>query len=105
MKVWVWDVASGHEVFSAKGGGHGVAFSPDGKRLASGGKLWDTETGQELLSLPGDAYGIAFSLEAMNVSRLPYWRLIANDSGRWLQADVLKPANRLLALLSSDRNR
>lgn len=36
-----------------------MAFSPDGKRLATGGhddravKLWDTATGRELLSLEG----------------------------------------------------
>ncbi len=35
-----------------------MAFSPDGKRLATGGrehivKLWDAATGQELLTLKG----------------------------------------------------
>jgi hypothetical protein len=46
-----------------------VAYSPDGKRLASAGfrgtvKVWDAQTGQELLSLKGaGAYGngVAFS--------------------------------------------
>src|SRR5262249_577256 len=44
-----------------------VAFSPDGRRLATvgekkTGKIWDTETGQELLTLPvaGEVFGAAF---------------------------------------------
>jgi WD40 repeat protein len=41
-------------------GVHGVAFSPDGRRLATNGgtadeavKLWDLSTGRELVTLPG----------------------------------------------------
>ena len=54
------------------GNTHGVlsvAFSPDGKRLASGSrdktvKIWDTATGQEILTLKrhaGTVYTVAFS--------------------------------------------
>jgi WD40 repeat protein/serine/threonine protein kinase len=49
--------------------GHGafsVAYSPDGKRVASGSsnktvKVWDAQTGQELLSLNGAGINVAFS--------------------------------------------
>jgi WD40 repeat protein len=54
-----------------------VAFSPDGRRLATGGerntvKIWDVETGQELQTLwghNGEVYTVAFS---------------PDDAGRWV---------------------
>jgi WD40 repeat protein len=43
--------------------GKGMAFSPDGKRLLTGGqtlgpKVWDVATAQEALSLPGHSYAV-----------------------------------------------
>lgn len=68
----MWDTATGQELLTLKG--HtarvsGVAFSPDGKRLASSSgdqtvKLWDAATGQELLTLKGHSgrvWSVAFS--------------------------------------------
>src|SRR5205085_266025 len=62
----VWDAQTGQELLALKGSGNGVAFSPDGKRLASGiddvgVKVWDAQTGRELLTLKGSGNGVAFS--------------------------------------------
>ena len=60
------------------GPGLNVAFSPDGRRLATGGekntvKIWDVQTGEELQTLAGqhsgEVYALAFS---------------PNEDGRWV---------------------
>jgi WD40 repeat protein len=72
-KVKVWDVATGHEVLTLEvsvvgvnseqsafyGGCRSLAFSPDGRRLATGAGnnviVWDAENGKLLLTLKGTA--------------------------------------------------
>jgi WD40 repeat protein len=77
-EVRVWDAGTGHPVYNLHGHPScvwGVAFSPDGHRLASVGgprlsdtpgevKIWDMHTGQEVCTLRGHVrviYGVAFS--------------------------------------------
>ena len=72
QEVKVWDAQTGQEILSLRGhvgGLRSVAFSPDGRRLASAGldqtvKLWDAATGQEVLTLRGhidNVFCVAFS--------------------------------------------
>jgi WD40 repeat protein len=61
----VWDAQTGQETLTLKGHSGevtSVSFSPDGKRIVSGGgeypkpaeiKVWDAQTGQETLTLKG----------------------------------------------------
>jgi WD40 repeat protein len=75
--VKLWDATRleekqvARQTLSAQNSGPGltVAFSPDGRRLVTGGegntvKIWDVETGQVLQTLrghSGDVYTVAFS--------------------------------------------
>jgi WD40 repeat protein len=77
--VKLWDMITGQEVLTLHGHANeinGVAFSPDGRRLASAStdgtvKLWDTITGQEVLTLRGHANeinGVAFSPDGYQIA-------------------------------------
>jgi len=79
----LWDIKSGKEVLTLsghKGAVYAVAFSPDGKRIATGSsdrtvKVWDAETGKELLTLVGNTGPV------LDVSFSPDGRQIATNGG------------------------
>ena len=62
---------------------HGVAYSPDGKRLASAlgscgdwtVKVWDAQTGKELLSFKhtGEVRSVAFSPDGKRLASAERW--------------------------------
>jgi WD40 repeat protein/tRNA A-37 threonylcarbamoyl transferase component Bud32 len=75
----VWDAVSGREIQTFTGHNQAVrcvAFSPDGKRVASGcnnrlGKVWEAATGREVLSLQahtGSVLAVAFSPDGKRVA-------------------------------------
>jgi WD40 repeat protein len=75
--VPVWDTASGRELMVLKGihPSRTAAFSPDGKRILTGGItgksawIWDARTGRELLNFPrpAEVTAVAFSPDGRRV--------------------------------------
>src|SRR5215208_7161233 len=104
-QVQLWDVTTGREIAAIKGHGHGVskvAFSRDGKMLASGGtdntiKIWDVATQKELRTLTGHTANI----ESMDFT--PDGRLLASagEDGSTFLWDT-KTGEHLLTLISLD---
>jgi WD40 repeat protein len=56
LETVVWDTVLGRAALRIPGAENCVAFTPDGKRLLTGGKeakIWDAQTGRELFMLRG----------------------------------------------------
>ena len=90
----VWDAAEGTELrcFGPhEGSMHGVAFSPNGQRIASGCaggnvRIWDVLSGDKLLCLRGQdtTFRVAFSADGLRIlsgdsHRLQMWDAIQGD--------------------------
>src|SRR5262249_32609043 len=83
--VWLWDAVSGKELrqLSSKGSEvSGLAFSPDGKLLASGDyetlRFWDVATGKELRRIEGKEAaraGMAFAPDGKALATIA-WQTI-----------------------------
>jgi eukaryotic-like serine/threonine-protein kinase len=73
---WRRKLASGHQTFKGDTGLLGVAFSPDGSRIASASsdfmvKVWDVATGQKTLTLCGHigtVTGVGFSPDGSQIA-------------------------------------
>src|SRR5262249_40403130 len=80
----VWDAETGKELHSLQTDGaiFSLAFSPDGKRIASGTdrstvKIWDAETGQELHTV---------KLTLISSNNTPIWCVAFSPDGKHLAA-------------------
>jgi WD40 repeat protein len=83
----LWHAQSGEQVHCLRGHTSGVvslAFSPNGRRLASASyfdqtvKLWDFPSGQDVLTLPaGHALSVAFTADGQ--------RLVAGSGDEYLK--------------------
>src|SRR5262249_13248712 len=97
-EVKVFDAQTGEELRSIKGASGPVAFSPDGKRLASvhGSpwskqaelevKVWDAQTGKELLALKGRNTSAPYSPDGKRLATIA--RTWDADKKAWVDPHV-----------------
>lgn len=115
---WLWNVASGHAttVFIEEAT-ESVAFSPDGKTVATGGsggaRLWDSTTGRITETFTGDpTYEVAFSPDGTKVAGggqtgARVWdaatgRAIATRTGSRTDTIAFNPNGTILAIGTGD---
>lgn len=84
----LWDVVTGRLLRKLKTGTSGLAFSPNGRRLATawrydpGIRIWDTDSGTLALTLQKDSIkfeNVAYSLDGRTISAYTEWNPRAND--------------------------
>lgn len=111
----VWDLVTGDELFTSTGFAaivRGLAFSPDGARLATGSQdgtvvVWDAQTGRRLYGLAGHAGAVndvTFSPECVSPPDAPFmwcgiWLATASRDGTAKVWDVSPGGSRELATL------
>jgi WD40 repeat protein/serine/threonine protein kinase len=92
---WYYLYRLGHsDLLTLDGADGDVVFSPDGKRLASSGKVWDAQTGQELLALPGtnpSGHGLAYSFDGK--------RLATSSKGNTVKVWNAQTGHEILSLI------
>jgi WD40 repeat protein/serine/threonine protein kinase len=121
--VKVCDAGSGRELVALKGHTgllYSVAFSPDGKRLASAGgvwqtpseiKVWDLQTGQETLTLEGhrrEVSSVAFSPDGNSLASCSFDLTIKvwnAQTGQQLRSFHARQNNLLAVAFSPDGKR
>ena len=83
--IRLWDIESGEELFTQFGGHnahvHGVAFSPDGQTLFSGGEnqqilLWRAKDWRQTRQFQGNALSLSLSPDGKRLASVPYDKAI-----------------------------
>ena len=125
--IRLWNVAGGKELRRLPGHPHGVqllAFTPDGKRLASAGRLnvirvWDMATGRDLVSFPepeGFVTRVAFAPDGRSLATagsdkiIRLWepctgkpaRLFEEEQPPWVRHLAFTPGGRSLLARGHD---
>lgn len=128
--VCVWEVASEAKLHQFKPGRrvpliaplamHSLAFSPDGKRLASGGQIWDLSSGKVVCTCEGrHTGGVAYAPDGKVVATAGYDGAVrlhdpntgkelpacraAGNTGAFLWAAMAPDGRSLLGLRETDR--